>query len=241
MDDTRTDGNGFFKWLYRALAIVALCVLLAIGYAVVTLAYQQSRWKQRSAVTVVPPGDAAREQKVQLRFSGLESIAGTTTSLLQVETASTGSKAGLSSGGGYDGSLRNLIFLDGGKTAARWLFPGNAQLLSRLQKLCLCETDRQAPVLALYVEVRASDTNGDGTIDEDDDVVPAMMRPDGRGYTTLSTPVDRIIDSSLSATGDSLEVLVQDGSRLSFRRYAIPGFAEVANQLVTDIDAADRR
>ncbi len=240
MDDTRIDGSRFFRWLYRVLAIVALCALLAIGYAAASIAYQQSRWADRRSVTVVTPGDTKNQPKQDLRFTALDSIAGTTTSVLQVETASTGGGGSLSSAG-YGGSLRNLVFLDGDKTAARWLYNGNLQLLSGFKKLCLCDANRQAPVLALYVEVRASDTNGDGTIDEDDDVVPAMMRTDGRGYTTLSTPVDRIIDSSLSATGDSLEVLIQEGSRLTFRRYAIPGFNEVANQLVTDIDAADRR
>lgn len=223
----------YFKWLYRLLAVCGLGAVVLVGLFVLSLVWQQNRWFNRQAVQVAPEG-GGKPAAENLRFSELEDIRGSRSSMLHVEAAQ-GGRSGSFSSGGYGGQLRNLVFLDGTKTSARWLFPRNTQLLSSVQKLCACDGDERGPVVAIYVAVRRVDSNDNGRIDDEDRVVPALMRPDGRGYRELSAAVDRIIDSSVSGDGMVLSILVQNGNALRFRQYAIPGFDQVADQLVTKI------
>ena len=231
--------NRFFKWLYRILAIAALGASLAVCVLVARIFFLESPWARRSTVEVVQGGDEAHKPAVRLWFGDLESIRGNGTAMLKVYASpSSGTRGSLSSGYGGD-RIRNVVFLDPGYGQARWLFADNDGWVGEVSKLCACPQDRNDPVIAIYVQSTRADSNRDGVLDQDDKTVPALVRPDGRGYAELSKPVDRVLDNDLSSDGAYLGLLVEDGGKLLYRRYAIATFKPVSEQLVTEIKAPD--
>lgn len=233
-------GEAFFKWLYRILAIVALGVFAMVGLLLTRFFFEESSWARRSTVEVVQDGGGdTKKPPLKLRFGDLETIRGTGTTMLKVYASRSSHKRGSLSSGYGGNEMRNVVFLDPGYGQARWLFADNDGMVGEVKRLCVCPEDRNDPVIALYVESTKADSNGDGALDADDKSVPALVRPDGRGYAELSKPVDRVLDNELSSDGAYLGLLVEDGGKLLYRRYAIATFRPVSEQRVTEIKAPD--
>jgi len=215
------ESNRFFHWLYRLLAIAGLALILLLGVLLSRTFLGVSAWRDRQAVEV-PKQDASGKPVVEkLRFTGLETITGSGTRMVRVEAEAQGRGSSLSSG--YAGvPTRNLVFIDEGFGKARWLFADNHRHIDGIRKLCVCgpsEPDDQ-PVVAIYLQVRGVDTNNDGRIDEDDRVVPALVRPDGSGYKALMPAVEDVLDTVIANDGGSLGILVQMEDALLYREYS---------------------
>lgn len=206
-----------------------------------------------------------RTQRLALQFGNVEPLPGTGRMLLPVESRDDGDSGKFASGSGYEQShIRNLIFVDAGYGKARWLYPDNDQVIvdHAPMRECPgnataamawspsdgdaaaaaaaapagtpCDDETRGPALAVFLAVRHSDSNRDGELDEKDAATFAFVRPDGSGYTELTGPGMRVLDRRIR--GDSIGLLVQTGSRLGYRRYAIADFT-----LQSDIAVADLR
>jgi hypothetical protein len=96
-----------------------------------------------------------------------------------------------------------------------------------------CDEDTRGATRAVFLAVRHSDSNRDSELDEKDAATFALVRPDGTGYTELTGPAMRVLDRRIR--GDSIGLLVQTGSRLGYRRYAIADFTLQSDTAVADL------
>lgn len=229
------DGNVFFRWVYRLLALMALAGGTLVAFFLIQSWWSSFHWRERQAVEVTVTGEAGKPVKRQLRFYRLESLKGTDTSLVRVADAA--SNAGRMMGSSYIGESndRNLIFLHANQKAT-WLFPRNEQTLRNVSVLCHCEPEEKARVLALYLEVIGVDSNGDGQKDSDDLAMPALVRADGTGYTPLLKAPARLLGHELSDDFSAFGVLYESQGKLIHRQYAMGNFALRAEHVITSLE-----
>jgi hypothetical protein len=225
--------NLFFRWTYRLLAIGGLCLLLAIAYFWIAGTISSHRWRDRNTVEVAQTGQGGQVRTQKLRFGDLEAIRGSATQMLKVESEDeSGKRVGFSSGGyGANFTIRNLIFLEPGNGAARWLFDNN-RFIGKTEKICKCNGDDQSPVLAIYLEVAEDRT---GNAEAETRVLPALTRADGRGYTELGKSVSRVLDNTLSDDGKTFGLLVEDQGKLLYRQFSMESFALLSETTLTQL------
>ena len=96
-----------------------------------------------------------------------------------------------------------------------------------------CNEGSRGPTQAVYLTLRRSDSNGDGELDDKDVATFAFVRPDGSGYTELAGAGIRVLERRIR--GGAIGLLVQTGSRVSYRRYAIADFKQLSDTAVADL------
>lgn len=227
-----SEHNQFFRWLYRLLALGALCLLLVIGYVIIAGELSSRRWQHRNTVAVQQPTADGQKKVEELRFGNVEPIRGSAIRLIKVESeVERGKRLGLSSGGyGWNFRTRNLVFVGPGSGPARWLFKHNDQYLSEIDQLCICKDGVKSPTLALYFEIAQGDGSG-----RPDGVSPAATHADGGGYAALGKPVTRVLGKDVSEDGKTLGLLVEDQGKLLYRQFSLETFAPLQEQLVTQL------
>ena len=232
-----TEANSFFRWLYRLLAIAALGLVLLIAFVGYQMYAGSAGWRNRNVVDVAKPVADGKSVVEKLRFTDLETIAGTGIRMVRVETDSENRSGSLSSGPGWS-PTRNVVFIDAGFGKARWLFADNNSSIDGISKLCTCTpTDSDdKPVVAIYLQVRNRDTNSDGYIDGDDQVVPALVKPDGTDYKPLMAPVDEVLDTVTTEDGNGIGILVNSGNSLLYREYSVADRVLRAERVITRVD-----
>ena len=227
-----TEPNPFFRWLYRLLALGGLCLLLAIAYVFVASEMSSGRLQSRDTVIAQKTTADGRKKEEELRFGDLETIRGSSTRLIKVESQTERSLLRGSSGGyGWNFRTRNLVFLPPGGDQARWLFKDNDQYLGGLDQLCVCNDDGlKGPALALYFEIAQGEVDG-----RPGSVRPAVTRIDGVGYTALGGAVTRVLDKDVSEDGTTLGLLVEDQGKLLYRQFSLSTFVPISERLVTQL------
>lgn len=226
-----SDSNPFFIWVYRLLAISALLLVVAVAAMVGWSMYASSDWRQRQTVELpVAENDASAGARQRLRFYNLETLPGTGVQAVQVgQVTKAGKSFGSSSYRGNE--LRNVVFFSPGEGEARWLFADNTRAIETFDKLCDCSGSEAKTVLALYVESRLADADSDA--EQEQAVVPALVRPDGSGYQALyDTPV-RVLGHELDAENRSMGLLVEESGRLVHRVYALEPFRQISEREIT--------
>lgn len=107
--------NPFFRWLYRLLAVGSLCLLLVVVYVFVLSELAIRRLQSRDTVMVQKTTVDGRKKEEELRFGDLETIRGSSTRLIKVESQTErGVLRGSSGGYGWTFRTRNLVFLPPG-------------------------------------------------------------------------------------------------------------------------------
>lgn len=235
-----TEPNRFFLWLYRLLALLAVLVLAMVAWFIAQQMFGAVAWQPRRTVQVRAVEDAADAPARRMWVGEVRAITGARTTMISMHEG-TGPRAGLGSlgSGGRGAGPRNLVFVVEGQARARWLFARNHQWLRDIDLLCLCETGTGAGnerILAIFVQVVRAGADADGAGPADGPVVPALLRPDGSGYTELGGPVDAIIDATLSEEGERLGLLLVDGARLLRREYTLADFALRSEQVLTELE-----
>ena len=227
-----SEQNQFFRWLYRLLALGALGLLLVIAYVIIAGELSSRRWQHRNTVAVQQPTVDGQGKVEELRFGDLQQIRGSAIRLVKVESeVERGKRLGLSSGGyGWNFRTRNLVFLPPGGGPGRWLFKDNDQYLSDIVQLCICKDEAKGPTLALYFEIAQGDGSG-----RPEGVSPAATHADGSGYAVLGRSVTRVLDKDVSEDGKTLGLLVEDQGKLMYRQFSLETFAQLQEQLVTQL------
>ena len=226
-----SEANHFFRWVHRILALGAVALMVLIAYVLISEWLKSSHRRGRNTVEVAADGAEGRPAPRQLRFYGLETLKGTGMQILKVADRNGGGAGRVMSSYSAPDTDRNIVFLGKGYSQARWLFPKNDQVIRSVDEWCACESAQQARILALYLEVASSDTNGDGTVDDDDLGRPALVKPDGSRYTVLFDKPVRILGHEFDS--QALGLLFQQDGNLMYRQYAPDTFAMVSEQLVT--------
>lgn len=257
-----SESNRFFLWIFRIAGTLVLGLLLLLLFFMAWGWWESRQRGQRDIdemVTVEEKTADGRVRQVSLQFGDVRELSGTGRHVLAVEAKDNDGddRIGLSSGSSYTpNETRNLVFLDGDYANARWLFPDNDALIVEQDWLVQCpdagaaepthagaaytSSDRPCAdkakglVRAIFLSVRRKDNNGNGRIDERDAQILALVRPDGTGYVELAgTPTQRVLEHELR--GESIGLLVQSGSRLAYRRYAIGDFKLASETPVADL------
>ena len=129
---------------------------------------------------------------------------------------SSKSELGFFGSGGSSYSRRtakNILFIDLEANESRWLFPSNSQLIISTRGVDENGLESESTFTQAFLySVVSSDTNLDGRLDADDDLVVSASRPDGTNYSELLTDVQRIIGTA-KAGSDKLLIVYQKNSR----------------------------
>lgn len=228
--------NHFFQWVHRVLALSALAIVAVIAYTFVKDVLFPELWPSHHAVDVPDASGKAAAPAIQMNVGDITRIKGTAVKMIEMTTTESGI-SGLRSGG-YGSVVRNLIFVVDGQPKARWLFEKSSQRLQSIQQIGLHGEQAQsepASTIAIFLEVIRTDSNGDGELSRDDRPIPALLRPDGSGYTELGAAVEDILDTSLSEDGQRFGMLINDGGKLLYREYVIADFSLRSEQVLTEL------
>jgi len=231
--------NRFFQWLYRVLAVLALLILSMIAYVFVREIVFPELWPTRHTIKVPNEKGKPEAQAVPMTVGGVTRIKGGAVKMIELSAARPGI-AGLRSGSrNYSRDVRNLIFIVDGQPRAKWLFEKNEQLLRAIEQICLCEDrvkSEAESTTAIYLEVIRIDSDGDGVLGAGDRPIPALLRPDGSGYTELGGSVEEVLDTSLSDNGERFGLLIVDGDKLLYREYSVADFSLRAKHILTELN-----
>lgn len=220
--------NRFFVIVSRINSLLILVAAIGAVIAVFSLSIMSNSWGNRNTVEVVDDGEA-----LELRLGNLEEMTGH-----KVQTVNlTSDKPSEGFGSGYGGSdIRNVLFLTGEQLDSKWLYEKNSYLIT-----CFCKLQSSNkyngddPVLAVYVSVVKGDSNDDKVLSNRDDIVLALIKPDGSNYKEVSSDITKIMDSTVTDGGENVTFLVQvDGSVLA-RKYSLRTFSLVSEREISEI------
>ena len=185
--------------------------------------------------------DSGTEVKLRFHLDMADDIPGANAQMLRL--ISTTVKLSFDPYGGTENDTRNILFLTGGERVARWLFPHQNNVIHHARQLRL-KTDelqiRENPTKALYFAYSDKDSNGDGEISEDDRVNLGLSKPDGEGFVTVLTRIDRLF--SMSMLGDrTISVLYQTGGIVRHALFSVATLAKSSDRVVVAIPAIEFR
>ncbi|MFT3930935.1 MAG: hypothetical protein QM709_11650 [Spongiibacteraceae bacterium] len=208
--------NRFFNWISRINSILFL-LLLAVSLAfVIFLFLDSNHWARRNQVEVADK--ASNEQKLEdLRLSDIQAVCGT--NVQYVKLTSQSSSKGFSSGG-YDSSIRNIIFFEGEDLKSHWLFDSNSFVIETMDVLEVDDHDcKGKKATSIYYETIKSDSNGDGRLSSDDQVSIGITDTAGLNYKELDSGLTSVIDHNVSNDGSQLNILVQQGNIIKMKKF----------------------
>lgn len=238
-DSVLTEQSRFFRWVYRALALSGLLIVSMIAYVFIREVLFPGLWPASHTIEISDAPGKQGAPTIRMHVGRVIRIKGTAVKMIEMTTVTPGIGSLRSGGKNYGDDIRNLIFIVEGQPKARWLFKKNLQRLRSIQQICACDDHAQssdAPATAIFLEVIRTDSNGDGELDWGDRPIPALLRPDGSGYTELGPSVEDILDTSLSEDGERFGLLINDGGKLLYREYAIADFALHSEQVLTELN-----
>ncbi len=224
--------NRFFLWTARINSVLFLLLLL-ISIVLVTLTlFESSNWRGRNAVELIDAG-ADTEEAEDFRLGDLTNVCGRDVQYVTLESY-TPSK-GFSSGG-YSSSIRNLVFFAGQQMQSHWLFDTDKYLISEIHQLKTESGDcKGQDTVAIYYEIRKDDTNGDGKLDDTDNLTIALTSPDGTNYLEIDTNVTSVLDYSVKSEQSILTMLLQNGGNILMKKYSLAAKKYLSEKAITRI------
>jgi hypothetical protein len=144
--------------------------------------------------------------------------------IVQAAVARERSGFSLSSSPGYTpATTHNLIFLNQRDEAIYQLLPTNDQVFVYRESFPKQREDDQnePPVVWFLYGIVASDTNGDGQLDQEDRQTLAASDAGGQGYAEVLTDVESILGTTLRDPS-TLLVIVRQGGAYQLARIDLP-------------------
>jgi len=218
-----------FRIIYRINSILFLLLLAYGAYFVIGAIVPSDDPWARGTVEVVEDPALDQSPIVELRFDSLTRVRGSNTRYTLLETQSSGGKFS-----GYSPSeTRNVLFISDPNFESNWLFDHHRYRLLSVTALEIDdEVDEEHPAVALYMDVVKEDTNGDGSLTEDDLHTIALLRPNGREYTEVLDSAEQIVSKSSHPDGSTLDVLIRNGNELILKRYSLTSFDQELERVV---------
>lgn len=223
--------NRFFLIVARVNSILILIAAIGAVISVISLTVLSNSWGDRNTVEVTDDGNG--DESVELRLSSLEQMIGH--EIQTVDLMSDSSSKGFSSGS-RGTKIRNILFLVGEELSPKWLYEKNSNLIN-----CFCKLQASNkyngddPVLAVYVTVVVEDTNKDDVLSEKDGITLALMNPDGSNYKEIGSVVNKVLDSTVTDSGESVTFLLQVGNDILVRKYSLKSFSLISEQKISEI------
>lgn len=221
-----------FVVIERLNSILLLLIFLIAGASLAWLSWSSNQRERRGAIEL-PIGDDSSKAQVLLRFDRVESINGADTQMMRLTADSESAK--FSSGGGYGGETRNVLFLTGKEKTARWLFPNQKNLILAAAQLKEESTDEKDSLTkALYFEYVRDDTDGDGKLSVQDNSNIGLTRSDGTAFVEVLRGVTRVLSYDMLDSRD-LSVVYQLGKTVRHARFSLNSLAKETDQEVVTV------
>lgn len=216
-------------------------IILLVAYGTWSVIKEQNKAAHPKAV--LSASDASGS-KVELRFriADAKDIPGTNTQMLKLVANKT--KAGLLYDD-YESDARNMLFLTGDESNARWLFRHQNNVIRTVGQLHVeVEGENPAgkvnPTKALYFLYSDKDTSGDGEITMYDRANLGLAKANGEGFVTVLTGIDRLYSASM--LGDqTISVLYQTGKVIRQALYSVATLAKVSDREIAAIPGVEYR
>ncbi|HEU4431690.1 MAG TPA: hypothetical protein VFT98_23230 [Myxococcota bacterium] len=251
-DQARSGAGGcmkaerFFTLVWRANGLILLVVgaagLLALAAGLAFWAIGKLTRDEPPPPTEVAGRDVTRWNS---RLGWVHRVEGTfvlrVALTTEEEIEQTRTRATLSSGGtyfyeSYGGSTQNYFYVDLSTGTARWLLPGNDQLIpgtidlpgrgfsSGGEYFVVDGADPRGapPPIVTVFQIIERDTNEDGRLGSGDESSIALAKPDGSRFTRLLDRVDELHASELN--GGALSILYTRERVLRLARIELPAF-----------------
>ncbi len=223
--------NRFFLVITRINSLLILMAAIGAVISLISLTILSNSWSDRNTVEVV--SDDTGNESVELRLSTLNQMIGH-----EIQTVDLMSDAPSKrfSSGSRGTKTRNVLFLVGEDLNPKWLYEENGYLINCFCKLQVSNKYRgDDPVLAVYVSVIKEDTNKDEKLSEEDGITLALMNPDGSNYKEIGSIVSKVLDSTVTDSGESVTFLLQVGNDILVRKYSLESFSLISEQQISEI------
>lgn len=226
-----------YLWNFNAVSLAAASVLaiavLSIGlYSLVSDLMRP--WNQTNVVDIENGGRKSEHREL----GSMEAVPGSNVVILPLYTIQ---ETGGFSSSGPSRSTRNLLFLDPATEESFWLLPSHEFLIADRYSLTASgyRYDEDSDAIAIYYEVVKSDSNGDQTLDQEDDAVVALSRPDGTGFREIlgEAQPDAILGHRVLPEEKLVVLYSKDGSVVA-ATFSLRDFSPISTVEVRKIDLA---
>lgn len=184
----------FFRYVWRANAILILVAAAGVSFAVVTLLWAElggSAARRRVSDAAPPLGTPDSGERL---FLGEVSLV-TGTSVMRGELQVMRSGGGFSSGSYPE--TRNILFVDSQSRAARWLLPDDDHVISEHRDVTTKDekegSDKPLATVALVKRAYTDLQTTEGTL--------LLFDPSGRNVQTVAESVRELHTAALDAGG----------------------------------------
>ena len=221
--------NRFFLLINRLNSILFLLALLLVIGSILFFIKESQYRPHKSLEIEAPAGDKGAKEK--LKLSNVHYVGGHGIQYLFARSTKDGRLAS----GGNSYTDRNVLFLDRKGDKPIWLFKSNDNVIISMRPLSVTINEKQNKTKYFYYVVASSDTNGDGTISDDDSVSISISEPNGSGYTNLVDNVARVISYDYLGTENVLALLIQIDQQVLYREYELVSGIKTVEKVVTKL------
>ena len=196
-------------------AVAAGIILLIWGLAQ-TFFYSANEHKDAAVVDV----NQGTHQKEYLNLGGSTKMTGL--SVVRIPLYSDTSYRSFSSESS-GGRTRNYLFIDFSSLSSKWLFDGFQRLILNEHDLYASLNNTGTNIVGSIYEVVASDTNGDGKVTEDDQVIAFWGTPNGKDVVEVVSSAKRILSVEQVTDAEVLIIYQQEKSTMAMLLSASTG------------------
>jgi hypothetical protein len=229
-----TDGNRFFKFVWRVNALAIFCVALLAGllclYALYSIFQDKTRDRGVTDLLVVNP-----EQKVQeeVILGYPSAIAGT--SMVRVPLYREQKTELRYYSKSSSANIVNELFVNGLTGESVWLFKGAQRLILNsvniLQKL-----KSETPVVSSIVYTLVDkDTDANGRLTASDHITVGFSNLQGTSYSPLLDQIDKLFALEQVAD-DRLIMLYAKNGESRMTTYSLPTFSVITDSALPKLD-----
>jgi hypothetical protein len=230
-----TDSNRFFRFLWRANALVIFCVALLAGllglYGLFYILKDNIRNREVTDVLIVNPEQQVEEETI---LGYPRPVAGTAFVRIPLyrEQKTNISYYSKSS----NANTVNEIFVDGTTGESVWLFKGTQRLILGTIDV-LSKLKAEAPlVTAVVYTIADEDTDANGRLTSSDHVNVGFSNPQGTKYTSLLDGVEKLFATEQIADDRLMVVYAKNGeSRLV--TFSLPAFNLIKDMALPKLEA----
>lgn len=225
------DTDRFFVGAGKASTILVVVIALVAAGAVALNKLGADGRGHRGTVEVAKSPEA--NDKVLLEFGATERVQGAGIQMVRLNSSARSEQYSYKSG---RADTRNLLFVSDQGPGSRWLFKDHKGLIvsvAQLRQPAFPENDA-LPAKAIYVEFILQDSNGDGTLSDDDHATVGFARPDGAGFVAVLSGVARVLSQDMIDPA-RITVVFQRDNRIRRANIALDGFTLLSDDEIASV------
>jgi hypothetical protein len=230
-----TDSNRFFRFLWRANALVIFCVALLAGllglYGLFYIVKDNIRNREVTDVLIVNPEQQVEEETI---LGYPRAIPGTTFVRIPLYREQKTDLSYYSKSS--NANTVNEVFIDSATGNSVWLFKGTQRLILGSVDI-LSKLKAEAPLAtAIVYTVAEKDTDANGRLTPSDHVSVGFSNPQGNTYNPLLEDIEKLFATEQVAD-DRLMVLYAKNGESRIVTFSLPAFNVIKDTLLPKLEA----